>query len=46
MVEAGSVFVAKLTTDDVVSAGQRLSLQVDLRRVYLFDADTGITLLS
>jgi len=46
MVERGSVFVARLTADDVVTPGQPLVLSVDTRRMYLFDADTGTTLLS
>ncbi|MEO8106076.1 MAG: sn-glycerol-3-phosphate ABC transporter ATP-binding protein UgpC [Actinomycetes bacterium] len=46
IVDEGSVFVARLTTDDVVTTDQRLALQVDPRRIYLFDAETGITLLT
>ena len=46
IVEHGSVFVARLTADDVVTPGQPLILSVDQRRIYLFDADTGDTLIS
>ncbi len=46
IVEQGSVFVARLQADDVVTSGQPLILTVDPQRMYLFDADTGIALLS
>jgi len=46
IVEQGSVFVARLQADDVVLPGQPLNLTVDPHRMYLFDADTGIALLS
>jgi len=39
------VFVARLGPDHDVEAGQQLTLSVDASRMYLFDADTGETLL-
>ena len=46
IVDANSVFIARLGPDELVSVGQALTLSVDARKMYLFDADTGITLLS
>jgi len=46
IVDANSVFIARLGPDELVSAGQALTLSVDARKMYLFDADTGVTLLS
>ena len=40
-----TVFVARLGPDHDVEAGQQLTLSVDASRMYLFDADTGETLL-
>jgi multiple sugar transport system ATP-binding protein len=46
IVDEGSVFVARLQADHVVTAGQPLILTVDPRRMYLFDADTGVALMA
>jgi multiple sugar transport system ATP-binding protein len=46
IVDANSIFIARLGPDEVVTTGQALTLSVDARRIYLFDADTGATLLS
>ncbi|MCZ3388979.1 MAG: sn-glycerol-3-phosphate ABC transporter ATP-binding protein UgpC [Actinomycetia bacterium] len=46
IVDAGSVFIARLGPDELVAVGQTLTLSVDTRKVYLFDAATGETLLS
>ncbi|MCZ3386166.1 MAG: sn-glycerol-3-phosphate ABC transporter ATP-binding protein UgpC [Actinomycetia bacterium] len=41
IVDANSVFVARLRPDDLVTPGERLTLSVDPRKIHLFDADTG-----
>jgi hypothetical protein len=41
-----SVFIARLGPDDVVAPGHSLTLSVDTRKLYLFDADSGVTLLA
>ena len=43
---ASSVFIARLGPDELVTAGQQLTLSVDARKMYLFDADSGVNLLS
>jgi multiple sugar transport system ATP-binding protein len=43
---ANSVFIARLGPDELVTAGQQLTLSVDARKMYLFDADSGVSLLS
>jgi multiple sugar transport system ATP-binding protein len=45
IVDANSVFIARLGPDELVTVGQTLTLSVDARKIYLFDADTGVTLL-
>jgi multiple sugar transport system ATP-binding protein len=46
LVDASSVFIARLGPDELVTVGQAMTLSVDTRKMYLFDADTGVTLLS
>ena len=43
--DASTVFIARLDPDIDVEPGSTLSLSVDADRLYLFDADTGETLL-
>jgi multiple sugar transport system ATP-binding protein len=44
--DASTVFIARLDPDTDVEPGSRLSLSVDADRLYLFDADTGESLLA
>jgi multiple sugar transport system ATP-binding protein len=46
IVDASSVFIARLGPDEIITAGQALTLSVDARKMYLFDADSGVTLLT
>jgi multiple sugar transport system ATP-binding protein len=41
-----TVFIARLGPDTEVQPGSTLTLCVDPERLYLFDADTGVTLLA
>jgi multiple sugar transport system ATP-binding protein len=44
--DASTVFIARLDPDTDVEPGSRLSLSVNADRLYLFDADTGESLLA
>jgi multiple sugar transport system ATP-binding protein len=46
IVSEESVFIARLGPDEVVAPGHSLTLSVDTRKLYLFDADSGVTLLA
>jgi multiple sugar transport system ATP-binding protein len=46
IVEHGSVFIARLGPDDAVEIGSTITLGIDSHKLYLFDSETGLTLLS